>query len=329
MRPFSRIAVAIPAVLVGVGPRTARADDTSFAPPTATQVGVEDLVDMVGTLDVYTVADPVSVAGVVRASSGSTAFGASASTYGARIGKNWGRADVLETRFTALADGKHTSFIVPVDLLRVEAQYLCRAQGGGPSFVWPVATDLLASQSHSPPCTAEWLGYYMDLLSTTFRPDLGHIGLRALDGGVFANLLDTGRTPRAFRDFAIVRAGASADFVAFGSTPRPADAGSTTWAARGEIGARIGISTADEVFRVAIDGDWRPRIGVWDDEELEENASATVFIAPSYSLLLGIGLNGGLAQASRPWTTTSEWSDPRSRWSAMGQLTLDLYWSLH
>ena len=319
-------AVAIGVAALGSDAPCARADDGGdYAPPSATQVGVEDLVDMTNILPVFTYLEPDSAAGVVRASSGSTAFGGGASLYGVRVGKQWGRVDVVQGGVTVLADGNHTSVIVPLNVARVEAQYLCRTSDGY-TWVWPAVTDLLARSTGGPTCSPEWLGYYADIASLRFRPDFGHVGLKAADAGVFANVADTGRTPKAFREYAIVRLGAAADYVAYGSVPRPADAGGDSWAARAEVGARLGLSTDSEVFRVGIDGVWRPRFGVWDDQEAEGTATATVFVAPSYSWLLGIGLTGGYYQAHRPWMTTSEWADPASRWSAMGRLTVDVYW---
>jgi hypothetical protein len=289
-----------------------------------TATAVQNYVDQTGVLQAFLYFDPIGTSAFVRGSEGNASYGGSLSFHLLRIGKQWGRGSVGATQLWLMGGDAGLGAIASIDSIAWDVQYQCRDPDGNYQFVYPLM-DILAPVRN---CNeGELLAWGARLAEMRFRPEVGHIALRLLEGSLALNAFATGRTERAYGEQLVFRFGGSVDYVDFGDVARPANTGNSDWAGRGLVSAHLVLSTVPTpYFRFAASVVWRPRFGEWEDQQIEGTLDFIVHLAVHRDVVLALTLRGGAAYASWPWTTTSTWADPASTWSLLGQLALDVYW---
>jgi hypothetical protein len=275
-----------------------------------TQHQVDQLVDEVAGLGAgYSIGRPVDVAALLRVTPDGAQGGARLGWTAFRAGTEFLHVRLGQLDWQFLEGGGPPEFTVATELLHIDDGYLCH-DGTGLHFVPP--WDLTG-----PSCGPEWLGYYGELLSVRYHPSPHQTSARFAAAGVLFNLAQTGRTQAVGRNVALLRLGLAWEGAA--------SAGNSDLPVRAEVSTRLGIGTDDRRFRAALEGAWRPRLGIWDDQAADGAVSVSAFFSLSRYHLLALSARGGFAFANHPWETTSPWADVTRRWSALAELRLEIY----
>jgi hypothetical protein len=275
-----------------------------------TQHQVDQLVDEVAGLGAgYSIGRPLDVAALLRVTPDGAEGGARVGWTAFRAGTEFLHVRLGQLDWQFFERGGPPELAVATDLVHVDDGYLCH-DADGLHFVPPWNLT-------GPSCGPEWLGYYGELLSFRYHPAPHQTSARFAAAGVLFNLAHTGRTEAVERNIALLRVGLAWEGAAY--------AGMSDMPVRAEISTRLGIGTDDRRFRVALEGAWRPRLGIWDDQAADGALSVTAFFSISRYHLLAFSARGGLAFGNRPWETTSTWADVTQRWSALTELRLEIY----
>jgi hypothetical protein len=271
---------------------------------------VDLLVDEVAGLGAgYSIGRPVDVASLLRVTPDGAQGGARVGWAAFRAGTEFLHLRLGQLDWQFFERGGPPEFTIAADLVHIDDGYLCH-DDTGLHFVPPWNLT-------GPSCGPEWLGYYGEVLSFRYHPSPHQTAARFLAGGVLFNLAGTGRSEAVERNLALIRVGLAWEGAAY--------AGNSDLPVRAEISTRLGIGTDDRKVRAAIEGAWRPRLGIWDDQAADGALSVTYFYSFSRYHLLALSARGGLTFNNRPWETVSVWADVTQRWSALAELRLEIY----
>ena len=280
---------------------------------------VDDLVDMAGDfgLPLFLYARPIHLSlGATVGRGGTSAPLAELSVLALRVGRRWGRLDLLQLDGALIGGAGPLDGAVGGTLLHLDAQFLCHdADDGGLRWMWPVASDLI----NPPRCRrGERFGYFLELVRLHARLPSGHVALRFAEGGALVDLLGHGRSIEVWRNRLELRLGVAGDAVWF---PGGWDA-----AARGVVGLRAAASTLDRKLRATLDVTWRPNFARLDDQLVDATATLGTFLIPNPDVAVLLGVRGRLGAATTPRMTTNPWADPSKPTTVVLDALVELWW---
>ncbi|MBL8956676.1 MAG: hypothetical protein JNK82_38235 [Myxococcaceae bacterium] len=197
--------------------------------------------------------------------------------------------------------------------LLTHEQFFCRdPETGGFQGSCPVPRD------DSPKCLPNaHAGWFIELARVWARFQVDHVAMRIAEGGLFYDVLGTGRTPQVRATRLQLMLGGAGDAVWFQRN--------SAATVRGVAKIRGTVSSDSRRLRASLEAAWRPSLIAFTTDQLVEGTLvAGVYAVPELDRAVFIRVRARVSYATRPGMTVSEWADPTAPLTAGADVGVEL-----